>query len=142
MGSVWGHAGNVWSQASRTHERLSLDYMPGAVLGSVGLEIILSDSIGQAGPVEFWGRSLTQAGVFLRVWGLHDFSKLLLFPCQNPQTDRLSLAGLPPKDGSRERKRPVSMSPGGVGLRGSPAHEAGLGSPRVCPFVPPSAPWR
>lgn len=81
MGSVWGHRGSVWSQTSRTHECLSLDYMPGTVLGSVGLAIILSDSMGQVSPAEFQGCSLTQAEFFLRVWGLHDFSKLLLFLC-------------------------------------------------------------
>lgn len=53
MGSVWGLAGSVWSQTSRTHELMSVDYMSGTVLGSMGLEIVLSDPTGQVGPVEF-----------------------------------------------------------------------------------------
>lgn len=64
MGSVWGHRRSVWSQTGRTHECLSLDYMPGTVLGSVGLTILLSDSIGQVSPAEFQGCSLTQAEFF------------------------------------------------------------------------------
>lgn len=71
MGSVWGHTEGM--KASRTHELLSLDYMPGTVLEAVHLEIILTDSIGQVAQAEFWGCSLTQAGFFLRVLGLHNF---------------------------------------------------------------------
>lgn len=32
---------------------MSVDYMSGTVLGSMGLEIVLSDPTGQVGPVEF-----------------------------------------------------------------------------------------
>lgn len=71
MGSVWVHTEGM--KASRTHELLSLDYMPGTVLEAVHLESILTDSLGQVAQVEFWRCSLTQAGFFLRVLGVYNF---------------------------------------------------------------------
>lgn len=97
-------------QAGRTCGLVSLDRVPGPVLGSVGLEIVLSDSIGQVGQVRYGAYGPTQDGLYLSVWD-SAISKRAHLPVWKPQTDAIPLAGLTPKDGSRERKRSVWMSP-------------------------------